>query len=102
MAAQNTDYYWPEPFPSDARTIELESISLKKLVDHDPEESARLFHICTNLGFCYLDLTTHDKGLELINNAHILHDVAKTVFIDTPMEVKKEFKTRSAGRLDTG
>ncbi|KAH8817119.1 hypothetical protein F5884DRAFT_778492 [Xylogone sp. PMI_703] len=102
MAQAKADHYWPEPFPDNVPVIELESISLEKLINQDSEESSRLFRICTNLGFCYLDLTTHEKGLELINYAHSLHDVAQTVFLDTPMEVKKEFKTRSAGRLDTG
>src|SRR5882757_3238417 len=96
------DNYIPAPFPTNAPIIELERISLAKLADQDEVESARLFDVCTNLGFCYLDLTTHEKGQELVSDAHALHDVAKSAFVDTPLEVKKEFKTRSAGRLDTG
>lgn len=96
--------FYPKPFPEDLPTIELQSISLARLLNDDAEEARRLFHICTHEGFCYLDLTTHPKGIKLLDDAHQVHKAGVEAF-KTPMAEKYTFKPRASyetGLLDTG
>lgn len=44
------------PFPSGLPTVELETISLSKLLARDAAEQARVFEVCKGRGFFYLDL----------------------------------------------
>lgn len=105
MALDYGAEYYPETFPDDLPTIELQCISLAKLLEDDVEEAHRLFHVCTNEGFFYLDLTTHPKGLRLLDDAHQVHTAGRNFFKDTPMADKYTFKPRASyetGLLDTG
>ena len=96
--------FFPEPFPDGLPTINLEKISLAKLLSDDEPESRRLFDACRDKGFCYLDLTTHEKGMKLVDDAQQVHRASKKAFKMTPIAEKREFKTRPAhtGLLDTG
>ena len=63
-------------FPEDVPTVQLESISLGKLIEDDEEELARLFKACTHLGFFYLNLASHADGREMLKEAEGVFDVA--------------------------
>ena len=62
--------FYPEPFPEGLFTIELGQISLAKLLEDDQHGAERLFKACTHGGFCYIDLTSHPKGVRLFEDAH--------------------------------
>jgi hypothetical protein len=97
--------YYPAPFPSEGlQTFELQRISLAKLLDGDYEEGKRVFNICSNEGFFYLDLTTHPKGIELLEYAHRMHHMGRDAMTNTSLSEKREFPIRPAyiGLLDTG
>ena len=96
--------FFPEPNSEGLNTIELERISLAKLLEEDQQEAGRLFGACRDKGFCYLDLTTHEKGVELIEGAQEIHETAKEAFRTTQIAKKREFKSRppETGLLDTG
>lgn len=95
--------FYPEPFPQGLPVINLTKISLAKLLDDDEKEAALLFEVCKDKGFCYLDLTTHEKGLKLAKQAEQVHEAAKQ-FFGAPLTEKRMFKTRppETGLLDTG
>ena len=105
MAADNGAEFYPEPFPKGLPIIELQKISLAKLLDDDEEEANKVFEICTHEGFFYLDLTTNSKGLKLLDDAHQVHRAGMRFFKDTPMKDKYTFRPRASyetGLLDTG
>ena len=95
--------FYPEPFPDGLPVINLARISLAKLLDGDEQEAALLFEVCKDKGFCYLDLTSHEKGLKLAKQAEKVHQAAKE-FFGAPVTEKRKFKTRppETGLLDTG
>ncbi|OCL11392.1 Clavaminate synthase-like protein [Glonium stellatum] len=102
--ANDKDFY-PAPFPSSGlQTFDLQRISLAKLLNGDPQEGKRVFNIGSNDGFFYLDLTTHAKGLQILELAHKMHHIGKGVMENTPLEEKRTFPIRPAyvGLLDTG
>ena len=96
--------FFPEPFPEGFKTIELERISLAKLLEDDQQEAERLFGGRKDKGFCYLDLTTQEKGVKLIEDAQEVHETAKEAFRTTSIAKKRELKLRppETGLLDTG
>lgn len=96
--------FYPEPFPSNLPTLNLERIDLAKLLNNDQNEAQRLFGACTTQGFCYLDLTTHPTGIKLMESAQQVHQVGKVACANTSIGEKREFKTRppESGSLDTG
>ncbi|KAF2135261.1 uncharacterized protein K452DRAFT_293354 [Aplosporella prunicola CBS 121167] len=104
MSFETSAEFMPEPFPDNVPVADLARISLAKLLDDDQDEAALLFEVCKTNGFCYLDLTTHPKGLELIKDAEEVHRASKEAFEKTPINAKREFKTRppETGLLDTG
>lgn len=104
MALDYGEEFYTKPFPEGLPTIELQSISLAKLLNEDTDEAHRLFHICTHEGFFYLDLTTHPKGIKLLDDAHNVYRSGVKAF-KTPMKEKYTFKPRDSyetGLLDTG
>lgn len=52
------------PFPDDPQfpCVELQTISLQKLLNHDAAEEDRVFEICKGRGFFYLDLAGPESG----------------------------------------
>lgn len=104
MAVDENKDYFPEPFPEGLPVVHLERISLAKLMDDDEKESERLFDICCNEGFCYVDLTSHPQGIKLTEEADSIHQVGKEIFATTSMMDKNTFKERpeDVGVFDTG
>ena len=96
--------FYPEPFPEGLPTVNMERISLAKLLDDDQEEAERLFKICTHEGFCYIDLMHHPEGSKLLEDAHMVHKMGQDICKNTSMAERHSFKTRDAevGLLDTG
>jgi isopenicillin N synthase-like dioxygenase len=104
MYTEDDKEFYPVPFPKGLPTIKLQRLSLAKLLNDDKDQSHRLFDICTKEGFFYLDLTDHPKGLKLLDDAHQVHRVGKSIFA-VPMAEKYKFKPRGSyesGLLDTG
>ncbi|KAK4542485.1 hypothetical protein LTR36_006737 [Oleoguttula mirabilis] len=50
------------PFPDDVPTAPLLRLSLKKLLDRDPQEETSLWRACCDLGFFYLDLRSGEQS----------------------------------------
>jgi hypothetical protein len=73
-------------------------------LDGDEKEAQKLFHVCSNEGFFYLDLTTEPRGEKFLSEAQELHHVAKEVFKNVSTDEKLAFKTPdpTTGHLDTG
>lgn len=102
MAIQSEELY-PAPFPSDVPKIELERISLEKLLSNDVETAQRLFEVCTHEGFFYLDLTTHPTGVKLIEQSQQLRNIGMDVFNNVSMAEKRNFRpTDDTSFLDSG
>lgn len=97
-----SDFY-PEPFPDGLPVIDLARVDLARLLNGDEQEATLLFDVCKDKGFCYLDLTSHEKGVKLIKEAEQVHQAAKEFFA-APVDEKRKFKTRppETGLLDTG
>lgn len=103
MAQYLTDEFYPCPFPSGLKTIELPEISLAKLLEDDEAEAKRVFDICTHEGFFQLNMTDHPKGLKFLEDAHNLHRMGRDYLTGNSVEVKKQFKTREeVTHLDSG
>lgn len=93
------------PFPDDVLTIELEIISLAKLIARDQKESQRIFELSKNTGFFNLDLRDHTDGLALLQDVDDCYRLTKRLFKSLSYEQKQEFQTRlgaGAGILDMG
>ena len=54
--------FYPAAFPENVPTVELEKVSLSKLLNGDKSEAKRVFDICTTTGFFYLDVLDHPVG----------------------------------------
>ncbi|KAI0164620.1 Clavaminate synthase-like protein [Xylariaceae sp. FL1272] len=90
---------FPEGFP----TVELETISLTKLlVDRDPAEEDRVFGICKGRGFFYLDLAGCEVGDTIAKGADQIAAVAEDAFA-LPLDEKMKYayhKQGAGGSLD--
>ncbi|ODM21322.1 hypothetical protein SI65_02165 [Aspergillus cristatus] len=94
---------YPAPFPDDVPIIELKTISLAKLLEKDQAETQRMFEICQDPGFFYLDLTDHPDGLQMLRDVVSCCRLGQSIFPNKPMEEKKSFKTRDRiGVFDMG
>ncbi|KAI1824055.1 hypothetical protein F4861DRAFT_548980 [Xylaria intraflava] len=83
-------------FPDGFRTVELETISLTKLlIDQDAAEQDRVFEACKGRGFFYLDLAGSEPGDTIVKGANRIAAVADDVF-KLPLEEKLQY------RLGTG
>lgn len=83
---------YPAPFPDDVPIAHLEKISLDKLLHHDPAEAQRLFDVCTDTGFFYLDMMDHPMGRRMWEDACIAVRSGLDVLPEVPMDEKKAFK----------
>jgi len=88
----NIHDFYPAPFPDDVPTIELEKISLSRVLNGDEIEAGRLFKICATIGFFYLDMLDHPTGRQLWQSACNLHRLGQQRFSLTPMEQKLQYK----------
>ncbi|KAI0399347.1 hypothetical protein F4802DRAFT_50492 [Xylaria palmicola] len=93
-------------FPAGFPTVELETISLAKLLqdqDQDQDaaaEQARVFEVCKGRGFFYLDLAGCEAGETVARGADRIAAVAEAVF-KLPLEEKLNYQVQYGdGSLD--
>ena len=93
----------PPPFPQHLPTIDLPQISLSKLLNGDQNEAHRVFHICTETGFFYLNMLDHPKGVGLYERACRVLQVGREVMPNLTVDEKRSYKKRlRVGVLDMG
>ncbi|OTA99529.1 hypothetical protein M426DRAFT_67657 [Hypoxylon sp. CI-4A] len=101
--AENGDYVvagidmsdlFPAPFPSDAKTVELETLSLAKLFAFDKAELGRIYKNCQNPGFFQLDLTDDERGVELLQDAVECARLMKKLLPYMSVAEKETYKQR--------
>lgn len=70
------------PFPEDQQfpTVELQTISLKKLEEGDEAEKDRAFEAFKGRGFVYLELAGTDKGDTILHGADEVARAAEKTF----------------------
>jgi hypothetical protein len=74
-----------------------------KLMELDEEECARVFRICTNEGFFYLDMLDHPQGRQMYENACLACQVGRDVFPNKTVEEKRTYLKRpELGVFDRG
>lgn len=66
-------------FPLDLSTAALPTISLKKLIEDESDESKILYEACRKHGFFYLDLQGVEKGEVLLRDAKAMFDLINTI-----------------------
>lgn len=98
-ATEFTPEQYP-PFPSspEFKTVDLETISLIKLLDQNAAEQDRVFQACKSRGFFYLELGGCESGETIIKGADDVCRMAED-FFRLPMEEKEEQRMRE-GQLD--
>ena len=84
------DQYPPFPSSPDFPAVELQTISLAKLLAHDSEEETRVFEACKGRGFFYLELAGPDEGETILNGAEELALVGER-FMALQTEEKMKF-----------
>ena len=89
--------FTPEKYPDfpidnkDFPTVELQTISLKKLEANDEEEKARAFEAFKTRGFVYLELAGTENGDTLVNGCVEVGKAASRTFA-LPVEEKEKYK----------
>lgn len=88
------------PFPSSPsfKSVDLETISLPKLLSQDTSEQDRVFTACTSRGFFYLELGGCESGETILNGADDICRMAED-FFKLSMAEKEEQRMRE-GQLD--
>ncbi|KAK4580039.1 hypothetical protein LTR86_000241 [Recurvomyces mirabilis] len=81
------------PFPDDPQfpTVELQTISLKKLEAHDEAEINRAFEAFKGRGFVYLELAGTENGDTILHGADEVARAAEKTFA-MPLEEKLKYK----------
>ncbi|KAI5861492.1 putative oxidoreductase [Durotheca rogersii] len=79
------------PFPTDVPTVELETISLSKLLAGDAAEQDRVFKACAGRGFFYLALAGNETGDALLRGSEEIARVGERVF-KLPLEEKMQHR----------
>ncbi|KAL9002897.1 MAG: hypothetical protein Q9188_004203 [Gyalolechia gomerana] len=103
MTVDNMTDLYPVPFPDDAPIANLEKISLYKLLNDDEDEAQRLFKVCKETGFFYLDMMDHPKGKQMWEDACTACRAGQDVLPRVPMQEKKLYKAPAGVRvLDQG
>ena len=103
MGQLDMEDFAPAPFPDDVPTIDLEKISLNKLLNNDEFEARKMFEICASTGFFYLNMMDHPKGRNLWEDACHACRVGKQVLPNHSIEEKQTYKTRDRfGIFDKG
>ncbi|KAL7916746.1 hypothetical protein GGI35DRAFT_485884 [Trichoderma velutinum] len=101
MAAMEDLY--PAPFPDNVAIADIKKISLGKLLSNDAEEAQKMFEVCKDVGFFYLDMMDHDMGRRLWEDACVAARSGMEVFPNTPLAEKKLFKAPAGIKvLDRG
>lgn len=103
MVTISMDDFCPVPFPEGLPTVQLERISLAKLLDDDALEASKMFNVCSKEGFFYLNLMDHPKGLRMLEAANVACRTGKESLGTISMGEKQKFKGREQiGIFDTG
>ena len=90
------DFAREEPFPEGFRTADLETLSLRQIMELNPRECKRLFDACRQFGFFYLNLEGTELSSELMNIVFKLFALSQDVF-DLPAKEKKEYDLKDKG-----
>lgn len=84
------------PFPSGLPTVQLETISLSKLLARDAEEQTRVFDICKGRGFFYLDLSGSAAGDTIVQGADAIARAGERTFA-LPLDEKMGYLMGATG-----
>ncbi|KAH8705473.1 putative 1-aminocyclopropane-1-carboxylate oxidase [Talaromyces proteolyticus] len=68
------------PFPGNMLVMDLDRLSLAKLLDHDDEECRRFYLACEKIGFFYLDMRSQKDGQSILSYADKLFRVSEQLF----------------------
>ncbi|KAI1206065.1 putative oxidoreductase [Annulohypoxylon truncatum] len=79
------------PFPEDVPTVELQSISLLKILEGDTVERDRVYEACVDRGFFYLELNGSETGETILRGADQIASTGERVF-KLPLEEKMRYK----------
>ncbi|KAI0832267.1 putative oxidoreductase [Hypoxylon sp. FL0890] len=79
------------PFPDNVPTVDLQTISLSKLLAHDAAEQDRVFEACVGRGFFYLALAGSEAGETILSGADQIALTGERVF-KLPLEEKTKYK----------
>lgn len=82
--------YPPFPDSPEFPLVQLETISLQKLLDHDSAEEERTFEACKGRGFFYLDLAGAESGETILQGSGDIAQVAER-FMGLPMDEKMKY-----------
>lgn len=88
------EQYPPFPESEEFPTVPLETISLQKLIDHDPPEEERIFEACKGRGFFYLDLAGPESGETILKGSEDICHVGEQVMA-LPLEEKMKHQMRN-------
>jgi len=86
---------FPAPFPTDVKTVHLETLSLAKLLQKDVDELRRIYENCKNPGFFQLDLTDDEQGIQLLRDAVDCARLMKQLLPSMSVEEKRTYKQHS-------
>jgi len=87
-----------DPTGNEFKTVELQIISLKKLLDDDQAEQDRVFEACKVRGFFYLELAGCESGEIIRKGADDICRVAER-FFHLPQDEKDQQRMQK-GQLD--
>ncbi len=91
---ENTEFtpeqYPPFPDSSEFPGVELQTISLQKLIDHDNAEETRVFEACKGRGFFYLELGGPEAGETILKGSEEIARVGER-FMSLPTDEKMKF-----------
>jgi isopenicillin N synthase-like dioxygenase len=79
------------PFPDGLNTVELQTISLVKLLSNDEVEQERVFEACKGRGFFYLELSGSGPGEVILKGAEDIARVGAKTF-QLPLDEKMKYK----------
>jgi alpha-D-ribose 1-methylphosphonate 5-phosphate C-P lyase len=95
----NVQDLYPAPFPEDVSIVDLEKVSLCKLLNGDEPEAERVFNICTTTGFFYLDMLDHPTGRQIWRSACNICQLGRDRFSNTTVEEKLQYKPLGGVRV---
>ncbi|KAK5167033.1 uncharacterized protein LTR77_007762 [Saxophila tyrrhenica] len=84
------EQYPPFPDSQEFPGVELKTISLQKLLDHDSTEEDRVFEACKGRGFFYLELGGPESGETILKGSEEIARVGER-FMALPNEEKMKF-----------
>ena len=82
--------YPPFPESEEFPTVELQTISLQKLLNHDSTEEDRVFEACKGRGFFYLELGGPEEGETILNGSEEIARVGEH-FMALPTDEKMKY-----------